>query len=42
MDNYGYETDSRDELSLSVTDSDHEIELFSQTNTEINPIDPYR
>ena len=43
MDNYGFETYSEDELALSATgnDSDHNIELFCQTNTEINLIDPY-
>ena len=43
MENYGYETDSEDELALSATDidSDQEIELFCQTNSEINLIDPY-
>ena len=44
MENYGYETDSEDELALSATgnDSDQEIELFCQTNSVINLIDPYR
>ena len=44
MVTYGYETDSEGELALSATDndSDQEIELFCQTNSEINLIDPYR
>ena len=44
MDNYGYETESKDELALSANDSDSdpESELIRQTYSEINLIDPYR